>query len=174
MLRHHTRNVIYKQKTTILKKGKHTVCKTKWFCIIMKDTITFKIEYNFPITEIWKAITDKEAMSEWLMPCDIEPVIGHKFQFKTKSFPGFNGTIDCQVLEVIDNELLSFSWSGGPLKQTKVSFRLKKSGSKTILYFEHNGFEGFLNRVIVRKILSNGWKTKILPSLLQKYLEKNG
>lgn len=140
----------------------------------MKDTISIEIEYDFPIAEIWKAITDKEAMSEWLMPCDIEPVVGQKFQFKTKSFPGFNGTINCQVLEVIKNELLTFSWSGGPLKQTKVSFRLKRTENKTILYFEHSGFEGFLNKLIVQKILSNGWKTKILPVLLQNYLEKNG
>ncbi len=140
----------------------------------MKNTITLNIEYNFPVTEVWKAITDKNAMSEWLMPCDIEPIVGHKFQFKTRSFPGFSGIIDCEVLDVIENEFLSFSWSGGPLKQTKVSFRLKKSGSNTILYFEHSGFEGLLNRLIVQKILSNGWKTKILPILLQNYLEKNG
>lgn len=124
--------------------------------------------------EVWKALTDKDAMSEWLMPCDIEPVVGHKFQFKTKAFPGFDGNIDCKVLEVIENQLLSFSWSGGPLKRTQVSFRLEKSGDTTIVYFKHSGFEGFLNKLIVRKILSNGWKTKILPVLLQKYLEKNG
>jgi len=139
----------------------------------MKNTIQFTIEYNFPITQVWRAITDKNAMSEWLMPCDIEPIVGHKFQFKTKSFPGFNGTIDCEVLEVIEKELLSFSWSGGPLKQTKVSFRLQQSGNNTILHFEHSGFEGVLNKLIVQKILSNGWKTKILPILLRKYLEKN-
>lgn len=138
----------------------------------MKESILIKIEYNFPISEVWKAITEKEAMSEWLMPCDIEPVVGHKFQFKTKSFPGFDGTINCQVLEVIHNELLTFSWSGGPLKQTKVSFRLQENENKTILYFEHSGFEGFINKLIVRKILSNGWKTKILPSLLKNYLTK--
>ena len=140
----------------------------------MKNTIEFKIEYHFPIAEVWQAISNKKALSEWLMPCDMEPIVGHKFQFKTKSFPGFNGIIDCEVLEVVENEFLSFSWSGGPLKQTKVSFKLEQSGSNTILYFEHSGFEGFLNRLIVQKILSNGWKTKILPTLLQTYLEKNG
>lgn len=140
----------------------------------MKDTIQFNIKYHFPIAEVWKALTDKEAMSAWLMPCDIEPVVGHTFQFKTKPFPGFNGTINCEVLEVVEHELLSFSWSGGPLQQTKVSFKLEKSGDHTILYFKHSGFEGFLNKLIVQKILSNGWKTKILPVLLKNYLEQNG
>lgn len=141
---------------------------------MLKNAIEFKIEYDFSIVEVWKALTDKDAMSEWLMPCDIQPIIGHKFQFKTKSFPGFNGIINCEVLEVIENELLSFSWSGCPLKQTEVSFRLEKTENKTTVYFVHNGFEGLLNKLIVQKILSNGWKTKILPVLLQKYLEING
>lgn len=149
-------------------------CETKRFYIIMKDSIKFEIEYNFPVAEIWKALTDKTAMSVWLMPCDIEPIIGHKFQFKTKPFPGFNGLINCEVLEVVEHKLLSFSWSGGPLEKTKVSFRLSEKGNKTILNFRHSGFNGLLNKVIVRRILSNGWKTKILPILLQKHLEKNG
>ncbi len=150
------------------------ICKTKRFYTLMKNTIQFRITYDHTLADVWKAITDKEAMSEWLMPCNIEPVVGHKFQFKTKPFPGFNGTIDCEVLEVIENKLLSFSWSGGPLKQTRVSFRLEKAEDKTILNFEHSGFDGFLNKLIVQKILSNGWKTKILPVLLLKYLNKNG
>ena len=137
----------------------------------MRSSIEFEIEYDFPVSEIWKALTEKEAMSEWLMPCDIVPVIGHKFQFTTKPFPGFDGNIHCEVLEVVENKLLSFSWSGGPLENTKVSFRLQEKGNKTILHFTHNGFEGFLNKLIVQKILSNGWKTKILPVLLLKYLQ---
>ena len=148
-------------------------CETKRFYIVMRDAIEFTIEYHFPITEVWKALTDKDAMSEWLMPCDIEPIVGHKFQFKSKSMPGFDGIVDCEVLEVIEHEFLSFSWSGGPLKHTRVSFRLEQSGDNTILHFKHSGFEGFLNKLIVKKILANGWKTKILPILLQKYLDKN-
>jgi uncharacterized protein YndB with AHSA1/START domain len=140
----------------------------------MKNSIEFEMEYDFPVNEVWKVLTEKEAVSEWLMPCDIKAVVGHQFQFKTKPFPGFNGSILCEVLAVVENELLSFSWSGGPLKQTMVNFRLEKRGSKTKLYFEHSGFEGLLNRIIIKKLLSNGWKTKILPLLLKKYLEKNG
>jgi len=138
----------------------------------MKNEIKFTVQYDVPLHEVWKAISTKEAISEWLMPCTIEAVVGNKFQFKTKPFPGFNGIIDCTVLEVVEKQLLSFSWSGGSLKKTKVSFKLKELESKTILEFEHSGFEGLLNKIIVRKILSNGWKTKILPVLLRKYLEK--
>lgn len=141
---------------------------------MIKDTIQFKIEYNFPVAQVWRALTQKEAMSEWLMPCNIEPQIGFKFQFQTKSFPGFDGTVNCEVLELIENKLLVFSWSGGPLKKTKVSFKLEDLGNKTLVIFEHSGFEGVLNKLIIKKILAHGWKSKILPILLLNYLRKNG
>lgn len=139
----------------------------------MKKTIKLTQTYDYPVADVWNALTDKDALSEWLMPCDIKPIIGHKFQFKTKSFPGFNGIIDCVILELKEEELLSFSWSGGSLKNTKVVFRLTSENGKTRLDFEHSGFEGFLNKLIVRRILSNGWKSKILTILLPKFLSKN-
>ena len=139
----------------------------------MTRTIQLTVTYDFPIEEVWKALTDKEAMSEWLMPCDIEPIVGHNFQFKTKPYPGFNGIINCEVLEVIEHERFSFSWSGGSLNNTKVTFKLKRAGTtKTIVEFEHSGFEGLLNQLIIRRILANGWKTKILVNYLPTYLAK--
>jgi uncharacterized protein YndB with AHSA1/START domain len=128
--------------------------------------------YDHPIEDVWEALTHKEAMSEWLMPCDIEPVVGHRFQFKTKSYPGFNGIVNCEVLEVVPNKKLSFSWSGGSLKNTTVTFELTSLGDKTRLNFEHSGFEGFFNRFIVSRILASGWRNKILTVLLPKYLNK--
>lgn len=138
----------------------------------MKDSIKMKVTYDHPINEVWKALTDAEAMSSWLMPCDIEPIVGHKFQFKTKPYPGFNGIVNCEVLEVKDMERLSFSWSGGSLENTTVSFILEADGDKTILNFEHSGFKGFMNKLLVKKILANGWKTKILVKQLPKYLSQ--
>lgn len=136
----------------------------------MSKSIQLSFTYHFPVEHVWQALTSKEAMSEWLMPCDIEPIVGHTFQFKTKSFPGFDGTVHCEVLEVIEHELLSFSWSGGTIKNTVVTFSLHNRGTSTLLEFEHKGFEGFLNQLIVKRILSNGWKTKILVDHLPKYL----
>ena len=140
----------------------------------MRNKIKLTIEYNFPVSIVWKAITDKNAVSQWLMPCDLEPIVGHEFQFKTKSNLFFNGIIDCKVVEVITNELFSFNWNGGSLKNTIVIFRLEELNDKTILHFEHNGFDGLFNKIIVRKILSNGWKSKIFSIYLPNYIEQNG
>jgi len=138
----------------------------------MSKTIKVNTTYDHPIEDVWAALTDKEAMSEWLMPCDIEPVEGHQFQFRTKAYPGFDGIVNCRVLEVIPNRKLSFSWNGGPVKHTTVTFELTAMGSKTQLHFEHSGFEGFFSRMIVSRILANGWRHKILTVLLPKYLNK--
>lgn len=142
--------------------------------LYMKNKITLTVEYDFPISTVWNALTNKDSISQWLMPCDIEPVIGHKFQFKTKSNFLFDGIINCEVLELVENKLLSFSWNGGSLKNTIVVFRLEEAGNKTLLHFEHKGFEGLFNKIMVQKILSNGWKSKILTQYLPNYLEKNG
>lgn len=138
----------------------------------MAKTIKLSTIYNHPIEDVWDALTDPNAMSEWLMPCDLMPIVGHKFQFKTKSYPGFDGTVNCEVLEVVPFQKLSFSWSGGSLKNTIVNFELKAIDDKTELKFEHSGFEGFFNKVVVSRILSNGWLNKILTVQLPKYLNQ--
>jgi uncharacterized protein YndB with AHSA1/START domain len=138
----------------------------------MPKAISISIQYNHKIKDVWEALTNKEAMSEWLMPCNIEPIVGHRFQFKTKSYPGFDGIVDCEILEVIEQKKLSFRWSGGTLKNTVVSFELTAIGDKTQLNFMHRGFEGFFNRIIVSRILAHGWLNKILPVQLPTYLLK--
>ena len=135
-------------------------------------SITKKIIYDHPVEEVWQALTDAEAMSECLMPCDIMPIEGHRFEFKTKRYPGFDGIVSCQVLKVIPNAFLSFSWSGGSLENSIVTFKIRSLGQKTELEFEHCGFDGLLNAIIVRKILSRGWNHKILTIRLPKYLAK--
>ncbi|MAU70745.1 MAG: hypothetical protein CML04_01505 [Pseudozobellia sp.] len=138
----------------------------------MAKSIQFTKVYDFPVKKMWNALTDPQALSEWLMPCDFLPKIGHEFTFRTKSYPGFNGIVDCRVLELKEMELLSFSWSGGSLSDSVVTFRLVDlDGKKTRLDFEHSGFKGLMNTFLTRKILSNGWKGKILTVQLQKYLE---
>jgi len=52
----------------------------------------------------------------------------------------------------------------------ELTFKLRSSSAYTILEFEPKGLDGFLNQLIVRWILENGWKTKILITNLPKYL----
>ena len=40
--------------------------------------------YRYPRLMVWKAIANREALADWLMPNDFEPVQGHEFTFRTK------------------------------------------------------------------------------------------
>lgn len=138
----------------------------------MKKNIQFKTTYHHPIGKVWKAITTKEGLSTWLMPTsNFESVVGHTFQFNTTPRGSFDGVIHCKVLEVKAPNKVVISWTNGDL-DTIVTFLLRKDGNKTHLDFEHAGFEGLMNRLIVRNLLAKGWKKTILTVLLPQYLQK--
>lgn len=127
--------------------------------------------FDASVDDVWEALTNKELLSEWLMPCDFVAKVGHEFQFKTKSAIGFSGVIHCKVIAIKEKELLSYSWSGGPLKDTVVVFRLSPQNGQTRLDLEHSGFKNSISNLLVRKILANGWK-KIITVRLFNNLAK--
>lgn len=138
----------------------------------MAKEITIERFYPYPIESVWAAIATSEALSEWLMPNDFRPEIGHEFTFKTKPQPGFDGIVKCRIITVEAPTRLSYTWQGGPLKKaTTVSFELTSTTDGTLLYFRHSGFEGFINQYIVRFILGNGWKD-LLFKKIKLYLDK--
>ncbi|MBC7829495.1 MAG: SRPBCC domain-containing protein [Chitinophagaceae bacterium] len=127
----------------------------------MKRNIRYEKEFTHPPEKIWKLISDSELLAEWLMKNDLKPIVGHRFNFYTKPAPGFDGIVYCEILEVIVNKKLVYSWKGGPIKKpTTVSWTLEKIPGGTKLIFEHAGFEG-LGPVAVSFLLGRGWKKNI-------------
>jgi uncharacterized protein YndB with AHSA1/START domain len=98
-----------------------------------------------PRETVWRAITERETLAEWMFPNDFEPRVGHRFTFQVPGNPkvNFDGlTVHCEVLECEAPRKLVFSWSaGGAVENTQVSFRLEKDGDGTRLFFEHSGFD---------------------------------
>jgi uncharacterized protein YndB with AHSA1/START domain len=80
-----------------------------------------------------------------MYPNDFEPCIGRRFTFRVPPKPedGFEGlVVECEVLECEPPRSLVFTWTtGGPVIDTRVSFRLESDGEGTRLYFEHSGFD---------------------------------
>ena len=139
----------------------------------MKRDITFECTYPHPIQKVWRALTDPALVSRWLMPTTLEARVGHTFTFSTKPYPGFDGTVRCRVLGVEEPTLLSYSWSGGGLEDTVVTFRLEAlNAEETFLRFEHAGFDGLLNRLIARNVLAAGWRGKLLDQRLPQLLDE--
>ena len=136
----------------------------------MKKDIHLKAFYPHPVGLVWQALTDPDALAEWLMPNDFAPRLGHRFQFRTKPAPGFDGIVDCEVIEIVERQRLSFTWKGGPV-DTVVTFSLEAVPNGTNLKLEQKGFEG-IRAVLVSFILASGWKKKILPRFLPSVLAR--
>ena len=105
------------------------------------------------------------------MPTTIVAQAGHRFTFATKPYPGFDGTVHCVVTVAEPPHELAYTWSGGGLRDTTVRFRLEAlNAEETFLRFEHEGFDGLLNRLIARNVLAAGWRGKLLKRRLPEVL----
>ena len=122
---------------------------------------------------IWKTLTSAELMGRWvgMAPTGFEPVVGNRFTYRTTAAGEWDGTIQCEVLEVIPNERFVYSWRGGhesnvgygaPL-DTLVTFTLEQTEGGTRLRLVHSGFVLPRNETAYRG-MSDGW-TKVVSRL---------
>ena len=122
--------------------------------VTMAETREIVVDEVFPHKPeiLWKTLTSAELMGRWLgmQPTDYEAVVGNRFTYRTTPAPAWDGVIRCQVLEVIANERLVYSWQGGDDRNngqygsrldTVVTFTLTKVGVGTRLRLVHSGFE---------------------------------
>ena len=135
---------------------------------VKPDTQAIMVDEVFPHAPavIWKALTSGELIGRWLMaPTGFEPVAGSHFTFQTIPAGEWDGTIHCEVLEVVPNERLSYRWKGGhegnegygSKLETVVTFTLAKSETGTRLRLVHSGFVLPRNDTAYRN-MSEGWK----------------
>jgi uncharacterized protein YndB with AHSA1/START domain len=134
-------------------------------------------KYPVPVEQVWRALTDPDLVAAWTVtgqgarPVNFAPVVGTKFQFVGKPTPGWNGVVDCEVLEVRAPNLLSFTWLGGAGDDlTTVTCTLEAIPAGTGLRWEHTGFSG-IGGFVVAKILGAVRKKMLdvgLPAVLQR------
>lgn len=111
----------------------------------MSETVVLNFELKSPIERVWHALTDSAMLSKWMLfkSNDFKPVVGHAFQFREAS--GWDGVVDCEVIEVDEPHRLSYTWvSGGENDQphsTVVTWTLTEAeGGVTRLHLEQSGF----------------------------------
>ena len=97
-------------------------------------TVTVEREMAHPPEKIWRALTQRPLIEDWLMPNDFEPVVGRKFTLR-----GDWGSVDCQVLTVEPSRTLSYTWSAMGLESV-VTWTLTPAGNGTHLRMEQSGF----------------------------------
>jgi len=121
------------------------------------DTISVDQFIARPPERVWSALTDPTLLAQWWVPGDIAPIIGHHFVLE---MPGW-GNVPCEVLEVLTNERLVFTFADWTL-----TWRLVAEGTGTRLFLDHSGFD--LDNPQHRFAFENmgpGWRDEILPRL---------
>jgi uncharacterized protein YndB with AHSA1/START domain len=122
-------------------------------------------DYFFPHPPevVWEYLTTPELMSQWLMPNDFLPLIGHDFTFRTNPIPSlnFDGICYCKVLEINAPEKLSYSWKCGPGEgkitlDSVVVWTLRSKEDGTDLTLDHTGFKEIENFAIYTG-MTDGW-----------------
>ena len=106
------------------------------------EALSFEFDLQHGPAKVWRALTDPELLAEWLLPCielKLEP--GAAFTFKTQPYPGWDGTVNCRMLEIEAQRKLSYAWVVGDMLDTVVTFTLTPTGSGTRLSLVQSGFK---------------------------------
>jgi uncharacterized protein YndB with AHSA1/START domain len=127
----------------------------------MENDIRQTWQFNQSPEEVWAYLTQPTLIEQWLMKTDFQPVVGRKFQFTfvPKDNSPYDGTVDCEVLEVKPFTHLAYTWNGYSRDRKRsflstVIWTLSPNVHGTELQLQHNGLsfpEDILNH-------TSGWK----------------
>jgi uncharacterized protein YndB with AHSA1/START domain len=105
-----------------------------------RDALSLDFDLPHPPEKVWRALTDPALLAEWLLPVvgfDLTP--GAAFTFRTQPYPGWDGTVSCQVVEVEPQRTLRYTWCV-PFLDTVVTFTLTPTAAGTRLSIVQSGF----------------------------------
>jgi uncharacterized protein YndB with AHSA1/START domain len=132
----------------------------------MKLDLTLTEYFAAPIEDVWKAVTDRDLLTQWLMENDFEARLGARFTLRRDDpEPGWRGWIECEVLELQPPTRMVWSWSDGAEEAvSRVIFELKVEDTRTRLTLRHIGDEGKTMAAMIR----DRWPIKLraLASLI--------
>lgn len=106
-----------------------------------REAIAFEVELAHSPEKVWRALTEPALLSEWLLPVfDLKLEPGAAFTFKTQAYPGWDGTVNCRVIEIEPLRKLSYAWTV-PFLDTVVTFTLTPTEKGTLLSIVQSGFK---------------------------------
>ena len=133
-------------------------------------------EYPQPRPVVWKALTDPTLVPLWTStgrggrPEGFRTEVGATFRYIGRPFPGWDGVVRCQVLDVDEPMLLRYDWrnteSDEPTVVTNILDELPGGGTR--LTWEHTGFHG-VQGLVMSRLLGRVRRTMLtqgLPAVL--------
>jgi uncharacterized protein YndB with AHSA1/START domain len=138
----------------------------------MSEEIRIEQTYPVPPERVWHALTDREALAQWLMPNDFEPRLGCRFRFQSRPMPGWRGFVECEVVELEPPRRLAYTWVGDEhwKEPTLVRWTLEPIAGGTLLRLEHTNLQEPWGRELAA-MLSQGWRS-MLEKKLRAALER--
>jgi uncharacterized protein YndB with AHSA1/START domain len=107
------------------------------------DAISFVLDLKHVPQKVWRALTDPALLHEWLLPVvGLSLEVGSAFAFKAPAFPGWDGTVNCRILEIDEPNTLTYAWVVGDMElDTVVRFTLTPTSTGTRLSLVQSGFK---------------------------------
>lgn len=104
------------------------------------ESVWFEFELEHPPEKVWRALTEPELLSGWLLPiADLELVPGAEFVFRTQPHPGWDGRVHCRLIEADEHRRLSYTWVAGDI-DTVITFTLDRTDAGTRVHLVQSGF----------------------------------
>ncbi len=109
-----------------------------------QEAAALSFEFDLPHApeKVWRALTEPDLLEQWLLPLverELDAKPGAAFTFQAPPQPGWDGTVNCRLLEIEEHRRLRWSWVVGDL-DTVVTFTLTPTASGTLLSLVHSGF----------------------------------
>jgi uncharacterized protein YndB with AHSA1/START domain len=107
------------------------------------ESLSFEFDLHHSPAKVWRALTEPALLAEWLLPVmDLKLEPGAAFAFKTQPYPGWDGTVNCRMVEIEAHRKLSYTWVVGDMEiDTVVTFTLEPTSSGTRLSLLQTGFK---------------------------------
>jgi uncharacterized protein YndB with AHSA1/START domain len=105
------------------------------------ESLSFEFDLHHSPEKVWRALTDPVLLAEWLLPVvglKLEP--GAAFTLKAPPQPGWDGIVNCRILEIEAHKKISYAWVVGDI-DTVVTFTLTPTAAGTRLSLLQSGFK---------------------------------
>ncbi len=137
------------------------------------DSVIVEEKYSASPENVWKALTDKEAMKKWYFDLpEFRAEVGFEFSFTGIGVKGEQYHHNCMITEVIPSKKLQYSWQYDAIDgNSLVTFELFPEAAGTRVKLTHSGLDSFPGDTsdLAAGNFHKGWND-LLHTNLKQYL----